>query len=68
MPRLHRDLNDWEMDELYRLLSFLVGISPDSGLMDGLDWLISKHGSFTSKSLYLEMVGHMNMSFPFNGI
>lgn len=39
MPRLFRDLNDWELDELYRLLSFFEGSKPNPSWVDGLDWL-----------------------------
>lgn len=68
MLRLFKDLNDWEMDELYKLLSFFEGIRPDLILADGLEWAISRNGRFSSKSLYMEMVGRRNMSFPFRGI
>lgn len=68
MPWLHRDLNDWEMDEVFRLLRLLEGISPDLNLADGLEWSITKHGRFTCKSLYLEMVECNNRDFPFKGI
>lgn len=67
MLRLRRNLNDWEMGELYRLLGSLEGIYPDASLEDGWEWSSSKKGSFTSKSLYLEMVGYRYKSFPFCG-
>lgn len=65
---LRRDLNDCEMGQLHRLLSSLEGISLDPSLVDGLDWPISQHGRFTSKSFYLEMVRCRNKPFPFKCI
>lgn len=67
VPRFRRDLNDWKMDEMIRLLCLLEGIRPDLNRADGLDWNLTKHGRFTSKSFYIQMVGPTFRSFPSRG-
>ena len=34
IPRLHRNLNDWKMDEMDRLLSMVDSIRPNPWLFD----------------------------------
>lgn len=68
MSNLHRNLNDWGMGKLCRLLSLLDWMKLDSNMGDGWEWIISKKCKFTSKSLYLELVGNMSVSFPHKGI
>lgn len=58
MLRLCRDLNVWEMDELYSLLSLLDGLRLNPNMVDGLVWIISKNGGFYSKFFYVELAGH----------
>lgn len=36
MLRLHRDLNEWELDEWYNLLSLLDGLKLDPNVVDSL--------------------------------
>lgn len=68
MSRHQRYLNNWEMGALYRFLGLLNGMKPNPTLGDGWEWIISKKGRFTSKSLYLELIGNMTVSFPYKGI
>lgn len=63
---LRRNLNDWEFDELGRLLVLLNGIRPSPSLCDSWEWSLSKKGKFTTKSLYLEWGSFRVMSFPQN--
>lgn len=64
MPRLRRNLNDWEMVELCRMLSLLNGSKPDPSLRDDWEWVISRNDRFSSRSLYLELVNFRSFSFP----
>lgn len=68
MTRLCRDLNEWEMGELCRLLGLFNGMKPKPSWKDDWEWTISKKRRFTSKSFYLELVDNRSNSFPHNGI
>lgn len=56
MPRVKRDLNDWEMGEMFRMLNMLANINPDLSIRDGWEWRLNEKGLFTAKSLYVELV------------
>lgn len=45
--RLRRNLNDWELDDLGRMLALLEDIKSSPSLKDGWEWVISKKGKFT---------------------
>lgn len=64
VPCLHRNLNDWEMGKLCRLLSLLDGLKLDPNVGDGWEWVIFSKGKFSSNSLYLELVGDRSVLFP----
>lgn len=63
-PCLCRNLNDWEMNELGRLLELLEGSSLNSCLEDSWEWILQKKRKFTPKCLYLELKGFKARSFP----
>lgn len=67
-PGLHRNLNDWEVEELGRLLQTIDGYKPNSVKEDKWVWTLSKKGKFTTKSLYNEIGGFSSRSFPLSGI
>lgn len=54
VPRLRKNLNDWEMGELLGLFNLLENNKPDPSMDDGWEWVICSKGRFTSKSLYSE--------------
>lgn len=56
LPHLRKNLNDWEIVDMCRLLSLLDGLIPDLNVRDGWEWTISSKGRFSSKSLYLELL------------
>lgn len=47
IPRVHRNLNDWDLGDISRLLSLLDGIGPDHNSRDGWEKVISRKGIFT---------------------
>lgn len=58
MPRFHRNLNDWEVEEMVRLLKLLEGVHLVPLVRDGWEWVLNKKGIFNSKSLYCELMNH----------
>lgn len=68
VPRLHKNLNDWELGGVVGLLTLLDGIRLDPTLHDGWEWVISIKSRSTPKSLYLEISTDRSLSFPHKGI
>lgn len=64
IPRLHQNLNDWEIDELGRLLSVVDSIRPNPRMVDTWVWALNRKGVFSSKSLYFELIGDRSIDFP----
>lgn len=56
------------MGELCSLLGLIEGWKPDPSRGDGWEWIVFRNGRFTPKSLYLELAGYRNVSFPHKGI
>lgn len=55
IPQLHTNLDEWEMDELDRLLCLLESIKLNPNLVDNWVWGLNSKGIFTSKSFYLNL-------------
>lgn len=68
VPRLHRNLNDWEMGELCSLLSLLDGLKLNPSLRVDWEWFISRKGRFSSIFLSLELVNFRTFPFHHKGI
>lgn len=48
---------------MFWLLNLLDGLRLDPTMRDGWEWVITKRGSFTSKSLYLELTNYRSFLF-----
>lgn len=55
VPRLCRNLNDWELDKMCSLLGLLNGSRPDPLVGDSWEWVTSNKGCFSPKSLYMKL-------------
>lgn len=68
IPRMRRNLLDWEMGEVCNLLSVLHGVKPVCDNLDAMVWSPSTKGIFSTKYMYNELFGSVSMPFPFKRI
>lgn len=54
--RLRRNTNDWEFEELARLLACLKGLFPSWGEGDNWGWSLNNKDSFTTKIFYYDLI------------
>lgn len=66
--RIIRNLFDWELGELCRVLSLLENCRPDPNKANGWEWVINRESIFTPKSLYVELLGTSLVPFSCKGI
>ena len=62
-PCFSKSFNDWEMDEVERLLFCLGGKKVNLDEKDRVRWLESKDGNFSVKSLYKALESDSSVSF-----
>lgn len=67
VPRLRRNLNDWEFKELARLLRRLDGVCPILGASDSWVWSLKCKCRFT-KSLYNGLINVIPGLLPHKSI
>ena len=63
-PCFNRPFNDWEMEEVERLLCCLEGKKVRGDEEDKVKWMASKDGDFSVKSLYRTMQPGSHAFFP----
>lgn len=63
-PSLRRNIFDWEVGVMIRLLSMLEELKSDSSKRDSWEWVINSKDTFTSQSLYSVLVNHTRVFFP----
>lgn len=68
LSRLRRNLNDWKIDDMFKLLSILFKVKPNPGVRDGHVWVNNKKGEFTIKSFYRGVENSINTLVSYKGI
>ena len=63
-PRFSRPFNDWEVEEVERLLLTIQGRRLNLNLEDRVLWKETKDGIFSVKSLYSALVSRSVVQFP----
>ena len=63
-PSFNRPFNDWEMEEVGRLLCYLEGKMVRVDEEDKVRWVESKSGVFSVKSLYRALQPVSSAFFP----
>ena len=63
-PRFSRPFNDWEVEEVERLLVTIQGRQLNSNLEDRVLWKETKDGIFSVKSLYSALDSSSVVRFP----
>ena len=63
-PKFSRPFNEWEMEEVERLLLTIQGMRLDPNLEDRVLWKETKDGIFSVKSLYSALVSRSVVQFP----
>ncbi|KAJ9707156.1 hypothetical protein PVL29_002241 [Vitis rotundifolia] len=67
-PSFSRSFNDWEVEEVERLLLTIRGRRINPLLEDRMLWKESKDGIFSVKSLYSSLVSRGDVQFPYSNI
>ena len=63
-PRFSRPFNDWEVEEVERLLLLIRGRRLNPLLEDRMLWKETKDGIFSVKSLYSALASRRVVQFP----
>ncbi|RVW92939.1 Transposon TX1 uncharacterized 149 kDa protein [Vitis vinifera] len=63
-PTFNKSFNDWDMEEVGRLLCYLEGKMVRVGEEDRVSWVKSKDGVFSIKSLYKVLQSASSALFP----
>ncbi|RVW89101.1 putative ribonuclease H protein [Vitis vinifera] len=67
-PSFSRSFNDWEVEEVERLLLTIRGRRLNPLLEDRMLWKETKDGIFSVKSLYSSLASRRDVQFPYSNI